>query len=278
MKSMTGYGEAAAQGRHAKIGVQARSLNHRHLDIQLRSPREYLSIEDEIRKVIRQKISRGRVELFITRSVSRGQGRMLELDEELLGQYVVSLRRAKRKFGLKGEVDMSLCSKFPELFQLRESEVTAESERNLLLRTLHLALQKLERSREREGRHLTRDVRSQVRHLRRVAASLSREAEKVGMRLRDSLETQGETTEIAGLNFKSDIHEEVVRLQTHIEELTRVINSREPVGKKIDFLLQEVQRELNTIGSKGPHLPVVRLVLAGKERVEKIREQAQNVE
>lgn len=287
MKSMTGYGEAAAQGRWAKVAIQLRTLNHRHLDIQLRVPREYLSIEEEIRKKIRQGISRGRVELFITRSPLKGQGRKLELDEGLLSQYLQSLRRAKRKFGLKGEVDLSLFSSFPELFQLREAEEREEDERGLVLGTLESALKRLQRSREREGRQLKLDVQLQIRQLQRICRGLRREAGKVRLRLRDSLslreegnslEAQREAPEVANMTFKGDIHEEVVRLKSHVEELARLIRRREPMGKKIDFLLQEIQRELNTISSKVPYLSVVHLVLAGKERVEKIREQAQNVE
>ncbi|MBI2985718.1 MAG: YicC family protein [Deltaproteobacteria bacterium] len=287
MKSMTGYGEAAAQGTQAKIAVQVRTLNHRHLDIQLRAPREYLSLEEEIRKTIRERISRGRVEMFITRALLRGQGRKLELDEGLLRQYFISLRRAKRKFGLKGEVDISLCSNLPELFQLGEAEVKEEDERRLVLRTLDLALRNLERSREREGRHLKKDVRLQVRELRKMSGRLCGEAEKISARLKDllsvkaagnALEEQRETSEASSLNFKGDIHEEVVRLKTHVGELARLIDEPGPAGKKVDFLLQEIQRELNTISSKAPHLSVVQLVLMGKEKVEKIREQAQNLE
>lgn len=287
MKSMTGYGEAATQGTQAKIAVQVRTLNHRHLDIQLRAPREYLSLEEEIRKAIRERISRGRVEMFITRALLRGQGRKLELDEGLLRQYLISLRRAKRKFGLKGEVDISLCSNLPELFQLGEAEVKEEDERRLVLRTVDLALRSLERSREREGRHLKKDVRLQVRELRKMSGRLCGEAENISARLKDllsvkaagnALEEQRETSEASSLNFKGDIHEEVVRLKTHVGELARLIGEPGPAGKKVDFLLQEIQRELNTISSKAPHLSVVQLVLMGKEKVEKIREQAQNLE
>jgi len=287
MKSMTGYGEAAAQGRQAKIAVQFRTLNHRHLDIQLRVPREYLSIEEDIRKSIRQRISRGRVDLFITRSPLKGQGRKLELDEALLRQYLSSLGRAKRKFALKGEVDISLCANLPELFQLREGEVREEDERNLVLKTVDLALRNLERSRAREGRQLQLDLQTQVRYLRKISVGLAREGEKIGFRLRDSfpvreggnsLESQREAMEAGGANFKGAIHEEVVRLKTHVEELARLIKEPEAVGKRVDFLLQEIQRELNTISSKAPQLAVVQSVLAGKEKVEKIREQVQNVE
>ena len=287
MKSMTGYGEATAQGRWAKIAVQLRTLNHRHLDIQLRVPRDYMAIEEEIRKGIRQRISRGRVDLFITRSSLRGQSRTLELDERLLSQYLQSLRRARRKFGLKGEVDLSLFSSLPEIFQVREAEMKGKDEKGLVLRTLDSALKNLERSREREGRHMRLDIQLQIRHLRKVCTGLVRRAGKIRLRLNDPLSlkeggnspgVQREAQEIGNLSFKGDIHEEVVRLKSHVKELARLIRERKPMGKRVDFLLQEIQRELNTVSSKVPHLSVVQLVLAGKERVEKIREQAQNVE
>ena len=287
MKSMTGYGEAAAQGRYAKVAVQLRTLNHRHLDIQLRVPREYLSLEEDIRKSIRQRIARGRVDLFITRSPLKGQGRKLELDEALLKQYLSSLGRAKRKFALKGEVDISLCANLPDLFHLREGEMKEENERNLVLKAVDLSLKNLERSRTREGRQMQLDLQMQVRHLRKISGGLAREGKKIDSRLRDalpvreggnSLESQREAAEAGGSNFKGAIHEEVVRLKTHVEELALLIKGRGAVGKRVDFLLQEIQRELNTISSKAPQLAVVQSVLAGKEKVEKIREQVQNVE
>ena len=287
MKSMTGYGEATLQGKLAKIAVQLRTLNHRHLDLQLRVPREYLSMEEEVRQKIRQSVSRGRVEIFITRSPLEAQGRKLELDENLVGQYLRAFRRAKKKFGLQGEVDLSLLSSLPELFQLREAEVKEADERALVLRTLDSALGNLERSRQREGLQLQLDIRSQARHLQKISAGLVREARKISRRLHDSLslteegvepETQGEAAGTSNRTFKGDINEEAVRLKSHVGTLARLVRGREPIGKRIDFLLQEIQRELNTVSSKAPHLSVVQLVLEGKERVEKIREQAQNIE
>ncbi len=288
MKSMTGYGEAAAQGRRAKIAVQIRNLNHRHLDVQLRVPREYLSMEEELRRAIGQKVSRGRVELFITRSpFIKSQNRRLELDEALLSQYLHSLRSAKRKFGLKGELDLSFLSNLPELFQLTEVEPSGEEEKGLVLRILSAALKNLEASREREGRQLTIDVQSHVKRLRKVCAGLRTEAHRISVRLKDSLSlkegegsmgTEREMAEAGNWISKGDINEELVRLKSHVEELGRLTRERKPVGKKMEFLLQEVLRELNTISSKAPQLPVVQLVLAGKEMVEKVREQAQNIE
>jgi uncharacterized protein (TIGR00255 family) len=283
MKSMTGYGEAVAQGRAVKVLVQMRAVNHRNLDVQARIPREYLSLEEAIRKLIREKISRGRVELFITRALLKGQGRRVELDEQLLGQYLQSFGRIKRKFGLQGDVDLSLCAGLPDLFQLAEPESKHEEESVLVFKALGASLKNLERSREREGKQLMLDVQAQARHLRGVSVALSKAAGRIGLRIKQSLVLkEGGDTAAApangGLSFKGEIHEETVRLKTHVSELARLVRKRGAMGKGIEFLLQEIIRELNTISSKAPQLPVVQLVVAGKERVEKIREQAQNIE
>ena len=287
MKSMTGYGEASGQIRGTRVTVQVRSLNHRHLDLQLRVPREYLSFEEEIRKVIREKIARGRLDIFINRAPTKGQGRRLELDEELLAQYLMSVRQAKRKYQLSGDFSVSLLSSVPDLFRLREVEVDAAAERQGLFKTLDIALKRLERAREREGRQLKSDMGSQISHLKRISILLESRASEIGIRVQkavapkdreNSVRTDKEGSDTGNWLLKGDINEEVVRLKSHVEALSRVLGEKQPVGKKVDFMLQEVQRELNTISSKVPQLPVVQLVLEGKERVEKIREQIQNIE
>jgi len=286
MKSMTGYGEATSQGRSVRVLVQLRTLNHRNLDLQARLPREYLSLEEEIRRLIREKIARGRVELFITRSVLKGQGRRVDLDERLLGQYLQSFRRIKRRFGLQGNVDLSLCAGLPDLFHFMEPEGREKEEGALVFKALAGALKNLERSREREGKQLMLDIQAQAGHLRGVSAALTKEAGRIAIRLKQSLvlkeggeaPAQGASAANGSWAFKGDIHEEAVRLKTHVSELVRLVRQRSAMGKKIEFLLQEIIRELNTISSKAPQLPVVQLVVAGKERVEKIREQAQNIE
>jgi uncharacterized protein (TIGR00255 family) len=285
MKSMTGYGEAAAQGRSVKVVVQVRTLNHRHLDLQPRIPREYLMLEEEIRKRVREKISRGRVELFVTRSQVKGPERKLELNEKLLGQYLQSLRRIKSRYSLKGDIDVSLLAGLPDLFHVTEPEAREGEEGPLVLKALKRALDNLDGSREREGRQLMLDVAAQARHLGDIAAALSKEAGRIGTRIKESL-VQKEGSEPGqaggssngGLTFKGEIHEETVRLRTHVAELNRLVKKRSAMGKRIEFLLQEIVRELNTVSSKAPQLDVVQLVVAGKERVEKIREQAQNIE
>lgn len=287
MKSMTGYGEATAQGKIAKVTVQLRTVNHRHLDLQLRVPRSYLPVEEAIRQKVRQRLSRGRVELFITRSPIKGKGRRLELDDVLLRQYLSTLTQAQKRFGLKGELDLNLLSRLPDLFEFKEDDGYWENERGLVLKTVESALVSLERSRGREGNHLKLDIRNQVGQLKKVCGGLSREAKKIYKSLMNVLVSkeagkfqEGQRTGKDSDNSlpKGDIHEEVVRLKSHMDGLSRLVGESGPVGKKMDFLLQEAQRELSTISAKAPHLSTVGLVLSGKEKVEKIREQVQNVE
>jgi len=283
MKSMTGYGEASQNVRGIKITVQIRSLNHRHLDLQLRVPREFLAFEEEIRKAIRERIARGRIDLFVNRYGAGTQARKLEMDEALVGQYIAGLKLLQKKYRLGGEVGLSMLTHLTDLFHVREIEADHGGERAALLKALGAALKKLERSREREGAQLKSDMEAQIEHIRRIALALEERAAENGARAQRAPAPEGqnpprEGAEIAATIAKGDINEEIVRLKTHVGALARVTREREPVGKKIDFMLQEVNRELNTISSKVPNLPVIQLVLEGKERVEKVREQTQNIE
>lgn len=285
MKSMTGYGEASQQSGATKVSVQVRSLNHRHLDLQLRVPREYMALEEDIRKTIREKISRGRIDLFVNRSSAKAQAHKLEMDEQLLGQYLASIKQAKKKHKLAGEVSVALLPSVPDLFHVREIEVDIGRERMALFGALSGALKKLEQSREREGRQLKADMQSQIHQMARITGELEERAAELGVRQQKPASPRGgenggrsDNQDVVNIILKGDINEELVRLRSHVTALGQVLRKTEPVGKKIDFMLQEVNRELNTISSKVPQLPVVQLVLDGKERVEKIREQTQNIE
>jgi uncharacterized protein (TIGR00255 family) len=285
MKSMTGYGEASQNTHGAKVTVQIRSLNHRHLDLQLRVPKEYLSFEEEIRKSVRERISRGRIDLFVNRYGAKAQARKLEMDEVLVGQYIAGVKQLKKKYNLAGEVGVTMLTNLPELFHVREMETDRTGERQAVLKALSAALKKLERSREREGAQLKADMDSQIEHIREIASALEKHAVEAAARAQtgpaeaqNGFRSERDGAETAATVLKGDINEEIVRLKTHVAALSKVTREREPVGKKIDFMLQEVNRELNTISSKVPNLPVIQLVLQGKERVEKIREQTQNIE
>ena len=278
MRSMTGFGQAILQDRQVKVSVQIRSVNHRHADIHLRVPKLYMSLEDELREQARARIHRGRTDVFIDRTPLKGRGYRLEVDDELMEQYCEALRRIKQRFRLEGDIDLQLVPRLPDLFQFKEPDHVEGGEKQLVLRALDRALKNLTRSRDREGRNLKRDMTAEARQLTRASRQLGRLAEGIDRRLQEQGANSGSGAEAGSGTFKGSINEEVVRLASHVEMLSGLMREREPVGKKIDFLLQEVQRELTTIGAKAPQLEVVRLVLGGKESVEKIREQVQNVE
>lgn len=286
MKSMTGYGEGSQSIRRARVSVQIRSLNHRHLDLQLRVPREYLSLEEEIRKALRSRIARGRIDLFVNRYAGKASARRLEMDEDLVGQYIDRIKQLKKRYRLAGELDVALLGNIPDLVHVSETEADPAAEKQAVMKALTMALAKLDRSREREGAQLRADMEAQIRHLSGIASELEARVAENPLRVQRGSATdpgngpvgEKDTAEAASATLKGDVNEEIVRLKTHVAALGKVIREREPVGKKIDFMLQEVNRELNTISSKVPYLPVVQLVLQGKERAEKIREQAQNIE
>ena len=259
MKSMTGYGEASQNIHGARITVQIRSVNHRHLDLQVRTPREYMAFEEEIRKLLREKISRGRIDLFVNRYVAKGQARKLEMDEALIGQFLSGVAQLKKKYKLGGEVDVALVSNIPDVFHVRELEIDSKGERQAVLKALNGALKKLEQSREREGIHLRTDMEAQIGHLREIAAALEARSLETGARQykggwpdgQNGERPERNTPEVATALAKGDINEELVRLKTHVVALAKVVREREPVGKKVDFMLQEVNRELNTITLQG---------------------------
>lgn len=285
MNSMTGFGESAAQGKQVKVTAQIRTINHRHSDIHLRVPKLYLSLEEEIREHVRAAICRGRIDIYLERIPLKGRDVRLEVDEGLMEQYCQALRAVKKRFRLGGDVDLQLLPRLPELFVFREPERVATNEKRLAMRALDAALKEVVRSRSREGRNLKKDILAQVRQLTDLSKALLQASGQIDARLREASKEFGSSgaakeadTAGVGSAFKGSINEEVVRLKSHVEMLSALARGREPVGKKIDFLLQEIQRELTTIGSKAPELSIVRCVLSGKESLEKIREQVQNVE
>lgn len=278
MRSMTGFGQAILQDRQVKVSVQVRSVNHRHADIHLRVPKLYLSIEDELREQARAQVHRGRTDVYIDRTPLKGRGYRLEVDDTLMEQYCEALRRIKGRFRLQGDIDLQLVPRLPDLFQFKEPDHVEGSEKRLVLRALDAALKGLTRSRDREGRNLKRDMTAEARRLTRAARDLGRRAAAIDKRLQEQGVAANPGGEAGSGTFKGSINEEAVRLRSHVETLSGLMRERQPVGKKIDFLLQEIQRELTTIGAKAPQLDVVRLVLGGKESVEKVREQVQNIE
>jgi uncharacterized protein (TIGR00255 family) len=291
MKSMTGFGQAAWQGEGYKITVEIRGVNQRFLETRFNMPREYMQWEGELRQLVQAAAARGKVDVNINRSGVLASDFAVEVNTPLAHAYVDGWRQLQAALGLGGEVGLEFLLGRPDLVRIVERRAEPANELQRLLHVLRQALRAFDREREREGRVLARDMRQRIerlrklaRHMRaRVATAAPETAKRLGQRVQDLLDggAVGEerlAQEVAFILSRSDVTEELVRLQSHLDALRALCSSREPVGKRVDFLLQEVHREVNTIASKSNDLKLTDLSLDARSEIEKLREQAQNVE
>jgi len=290
MKSMTGFGAAEGKTGTVRLSAEVRSVNQRHLDVKIVGPREYGAWEAELRREVGESISRGRVDVFLSRTPAAG-ARPVVVNKKAAAAYVAAWREIARAFDLKDDVSLALLQGRQEIFQAAGADVDPAREIDMLKRVLARALEAHGRERAREGAHLARDIGAQAKHLRALVGRLRTRAASVGPRLRARLDDRLTALlggrgidaarlaqEAAVLAERADVSEEIVRLGSHLDALAGLVRETAPVGKRIEFLLQEINRELNTIGSKAGDLEITNWVIDGKAAVEKIREQVQNVE
>jgi uncharacterized protein (TIGR00255 family) len=290
MKSMTGFGAAEGKMGSVTLSAEVRSVNQRHLDVKIVGPREYGAWEAELRREVAGAISRGRVDVFLSRAPATG-ARTLVVNKKAAAAYITAWRELARVFDLKDDVSLALLQARPEIFQSAGADVDPAREIDALKRVLARALEAHGRERAREGAHLARDIGAQAKNLRALLGRLRTRCADVAPRLRTrlderltallggrGLEPARVAQEAAILAERADVSEEIVRLGSHLDALSGLVKEGAPVGKRIEFLLQEINRELNTIGSKAGDLEITNLVIDGKAAVEKIREQVQNVE
>jgi uncharacterized protein (TIGR00255 family) len=291
MRSMTGYGQAHWQRPGRSVSVEVRSVNQRFLEVKLNMPREYYPWEAELRALVQEQVARGKVDIAIFRGGANGGQLMVEANVALAKEYVAAWRKLQRSLHLPGDVDLGLLQGRNELLRVVERRGDAGTEIAAVRTTLQRALRAFNRDREREGRALGRDMGARVRRLQQLRERLAQRAAQLtpqlALRLRQRLSTLLEGKDIkeeriaqeaAVLAERSDVTEELVRLQSHLSALADGLRGREPAGKKLDFLLQEVHREFNTIASKSADLEVTNLTLEARSEIEKLREQVQNVE
>jgi uncharacterized protein (TIGR00255 family) len=293
VRSMTGFGTARARLRsreRGEIAVEAKSVNQRFLDLKLSLPKEYAAWEPEVRKAIQAHVSRGRVEVFVSRDGRAEDRPRIEIDEDLARAYVAEWRRLKKRLRLAGEVDLALLRGALDLVRVREVSAPPRAERSALVRAVDAALRALEQSREREGGHLAHDLRGRIAALEHLASQMTERAEasregirrRIANRMRELVDGKVDESRIvqeaAFQAERGDVTEEIVRLRSHLAGLGDLLGLAEPVGKRMEFLLQEVQREVNTVASKSSDLRLTQIAVEAKSEVEKIREQVQNVE
>jgi uncharacterized protein (TIGR00255 family) len=288
---MTGYGQAIWQRGGRALTVEIKSVNQRFLEVKLNMPREYQPWEAELRTLVQAHVARGKVDIGFFRSGNTGTQVVVEANAALAKAYVEAWRQLQRDLHLPGDIDLNTLQGRSELLRVVEQRNDPSGEMGAVRTTLRRALQAFNRDREREGRTLGRDMTARVHRLQQLQRHIAKRAAGLAPqlleRLRQRVATLLEGREIQEERLlqevtlavdRSDVTEELVRLASHLDALGSVLRSREPAGKKIDFLLQEVHREFNTIASKSIDLEITNATLEARSEIEKLREQVQNVE
>jgi uncharacterized protein (TIGR00255 family) len=288
---MTGYGRAEGSSSLGALSVEARSVNHRFCDISLRLSRKLSPLEGRIKDLVKSRFSRGRIELSVRVDSTGGNGYRLEPDLEMARQYVHALRTLKTKLRLKGEIHLDMIAQGKDIIVAVEPADTAEAHWEEIRQVLDRSLDGLKEMRRQEGESLAADLRKRIQSIKglleRIKARAPLVLEEYRQRLRQRIETMVQGMELDPLRFnqevaffaeRSDISEETVRITSHLAQIEQMIDSDEPVGRKLEFLLQEVHREANTISSKANDETISQMVVEVKGQLEKLREQIQNVE
>lgn len=291
LKSMTGFGRASFENESKSYTIEVKSVNHRYLDINIRMPRALLTLEERIRKVIKDTINRGKVDVFVTFNSLSGNGGVAILNKELADSYIKCLKDLKNNYELIDDISVSLVSKFPEIIKINQPEEDIEEIWITISKVLDESLNNLIKMREVEGSKLREDI---LMKLNAIESSISNilvfskdNVELYRKKLHERIEelTNGiemdknrVTQEVAIFADRACIDEEVVRLGSHINQMRETLSSNEVVGRKLDFIIQEINREVNTIGSKANNINITNVTINIKNEVEKIREQIQNIE
>ena len=291
VKSMTGYGRAREMRNGRDITVEVRSVNNRYLDCTVKMPRAYIFAEDRMKARVQQAVSRGKVDVFVTIDASAADAAVVAVNEPLARGYYEALTRLKTMFSLPGEVTPEVLAKFPDVLAVTKAEEDVEAIAADICAVLDDALAAYNDMRAVEGEKLASDVAGRVTTIETVVGKVEERSPQTVAAYRQRLEAKMQEvlqsttidesrilTEAAIFADKIAVDEETVRLRSHIAQLRAMLASDEPVGRKLDFLIQEVNRECNTIGSKCNDLAIAQDVVNMKAEVEKIREQVQNME
>ncbi|MBQ8719974.1 MAG: YicC family protein [Clostridia bacterium] len=294
IKSMTAFGRAKLEGEARDITVEIKSVNSRFFDCNVKMPRAYLFLEERIKSYVQKKgIARAKVDVFLTIDNHTSDVSSLELDEQYAASYVAALKKLSERFSLPNDITtMSVARNF-DVFKCERAEADMEEEWSAISAVLDEALASHTAMREAEGARIFADITAKLENVRAISDEVEKisESDTVGYRdrlearlraiLADNVVTVDESrllTECALWADKIAIDEELVRLRSHFNAFYDIANLKEPSGRKLDFLLQELNRETNTIGSKANNAKIARLVVDMKGELEKIREQIQNIE
>ena len=291
IKSMTGYGRAREVLNKRDITVEVRSVNNRYLDCTVKMPRMYAFAEDAVKQHVQKAISRGKVDVFITVDASAADVAKVTVNRELAAQYAAALRELAKVCGTESHVTPETLSRFPEVLTVTKADEDLETVSADLCAVLDKALAAYNEMRAVEGAKLAEDIGNRLVFIENYTSQVEERSPqtvaeyraKLTARMQEVLQSttidqQRILTEAAIYADKVAVDEETVRLRSHVAQLRTMIASDEPMGRKMDFLIQEVNRESNTIGSKCNDVAIAQVVVGLKAEVEKMREQVQNVE
>ncbi len=291
MKSMTGYGKGEASNESRKVTIEIKSVNNRFLDINTRFPKSLSYVEDTVKKQIQEVVKRGTLDVYYTYEVTGDTDKVVEADIPLAGEYLAAMRTVKDELGLPDDITAMSVLRMPDVLTVTAAEDDREEIKALFEKAAKEAVASLDAMRVIEGRSAKTDLAKLVGNIITSLKSVITRAPLVVVDYRDKLSKRiaelldqpaaDETriaTEVAVFADKCDINEEISRLTSHIDQFTKALESGEPQGRRLDFLSQEMNREINTMGSKANDLELSKLVIEMKNELEKIKEQIRNVE
>lgn len=291
VKSMTGFGRGEFSQDGREFTVEIKTVNHRYSDIFVKMPRQIAFLEDRVRVQVGKAISRGKIDVFITYFNYSGDSKYVTFDEALAKTYISSVEALRDRYGLKDDISVSLISRFPDVLKVEQNEEDEEAVWSMLRIAVDNALSSLVTMRENEGEGLKRILLERADYIEGVIAGISKRAPevpkdyklKLEARIKELLQQQAAdesriAAEVAIFADRCCIDEELVRLASHIGQMREALSMNQPVGRKLDFLVQEMNREINTIGSKANDLSITKNVVEIKSEIEKVREQVQNIE
>ncbi len=289
--SMTGYGRGVKSTADYCITIDIKSVNHRYLDINFRIPKNYAYLEDKLRRDLTQFVSRGKIDVSVNIESFLDNRIQINLNHSVVAAYLSSAAELKGMYAVPGELDLQTLVKLPEVFELTPVEEDQETVSQIASEALNEAMNALLAMRRREGEKLVEDFIQRIGSLSHLRQRLAQWAPSVVELYRERLTKRIQeltggievdpnriAVEIALFADRSDINEELVRIESHLQQFTHALNLDEPIGRKLDFLIQELNREINTIGSKANDLQISQIVIEFKAELEKLREQVQNIE
>lgn len=292
IRSMTGYGRGENTKEDRKFTVEIKSVNHRYNDITIKLPRTMNYIEDTIKKKLAQQISRGKTDVYIFFSTSSKEDVKVSINKALVDTYIEKFRELKKIYNLKDDVSLSLLANLPDIITVEPKEIDTDIMAEILMPAVESALNEFIQLREREGATLKEDILIKLKHISEMVESIKVRSPKTVIEFKDRLQSRlnellGNNkeideariiTEVTIFADRSSVDEEVTRLMSHIKQIETILDEKETIGRKLDFLIQEMNRESNTICSKSNDIEITQITVDLKSEIEKIREQVQNIE